>query len=275
MLYNSVFTGSVMLADEVRQKVFQLHTLSQIILRYAFTNWNTWAQKQAQKKASIALALRLEQEHYMIQPHAMRLEQEHYMVQPRALLEVLAQAKFLVHGQVRAQALVHAPAQVSQHQNQILERLAEHLEQAQCLAQAYAQHTQAQQLERQARKQKKDLNLAQQVQEEEDLNLARQVQEEETLNLARQVQEEENIKLVRFLSQALHAQPAQAQPALARHAQEHKDSVLARELAKQFKKEQAQIQADSELAKQFKKEQAQNQADSELVAFMRTIPDLE
>jgi hypothetical protein len=221
-----------MLADEVWQKVFQLHTLSQFVLRYAFTNWNTRAQKQAQKKASIALALCLEQEHYMVQPHA--------------LLEVLAQAKFLVHNQARAQALVHAPAQVSQHQNQILKRLAEHLEQAQCLAQAYAQHTQAQQLERQA--QQLERQARKQKEEEKDLNLARQVQEEENLNLARQLQEEENIKLARFLSQALHAQPAQAQSALARQAQEHKDSELAQQLARQFEKVQAQEQTDSELA---------------------------
>jgi hypothetical protein len=226
-----------MIADEVRQKVLQLYLN---IVRCAFKNWKTRAQKQAQKKASIALALRLEQEHYMVQPHAMRLEQEHNMVQPHALLEVLAQAKFLVHYQARAQALVNAPAQVSQHQNQILERLAEHLEQAQCLAQAYAQHTQAQlaqayaqhtqaqhtqaqqlerqaqQLERQARKQK-----------EEDLNLARQVQEEENLNLVRQLQEEENLNLAR------------------------------------------------QLARQFEQVQAQEQTDSELAAALSTIPDLE
>jgi hypothetical protein len=229
-----------MLAGEVRQKVLQLYTDLKIVL-CAFKNWKTQVQKQAQKKASIALALCLEQEHYMVQPHAMRLEQQHNMVQPHALLEVLAQAKFLVHNQARAQALVHAPAQVSQHQNQILEQLAEHLKQAQCLAQAYAQHTQAQlaqayaqhtqaqhtqaqqlerqaqQLERQARKQK----------EEEDLNLARQVQEEENLNLARQLQEEENLNMAR------------------------------------------------QLARQFEQVQAQEQTDSELAAALSTIPDLE
>jgi hypothetical protein len=243
-----------MIADEVRQKVLQLYLN---IVRCAFKNWKTRAQKQAQKKASIALALRLEQEHYMVQPHAMRLEQEHNMVQPHALLEVLAQAKFLVHYQARAQALVNAPAQVSQHQNQILERLAEHLEQAQCLAQAYAQHTQAQlaqayaqhtqaqhtqaqhtqaqhtqaqQLERQAQqleRQAQQLERQARKQKEEDLNLARQVQEEENLNLVRQLQEEENLNLAR------------------------------------------------QLARQFEQVQAQEQTDSELAAALSTIPDLE
>jgi hypothetical protein len=104
------------------------------------------------------------------------------------------------------------------------------------LAQAYAQPTQVQ------------LTQAQltQVQEEEGLNLALQVQKEEDLNLALQVQEEENIKLARFLSQA---QPTQARAQqLARQAQEHKDSELAQQLARQFEQVQAQEQTDSELA---------------------------
>jgi len=119
------------------------------------------------------------------------------------------------------------------------------------LAQAYAQPTQVQLTQVQ-------LTQAQltQVQEEEGLNLALQVQKEEDLNLALQVQEEENIKLARFLSQA---QPTQARAQqLARQAQEHKDSELAQQLARQFEQVQAQEQTDSELAE-----------------ALSTIPDLE